>query len=317
MHQQIVNEKENEKAAIDVVEEGIHQYKTGSVGVHQPTIEDSVYYADQQYSKNTAVPDDGKGESSAQGIAKSPMRFPFLWGPSSPDVVGREGKDGAESYSDPATPAQSNAMVDRRALRKVTVFGAFYLITTDILGPFNTGYAFSQVGFAPGVILYVVFGVVAFYTGLLLNSLYLRLDSDRSPIRNYGQLAYRILGPYGKMISDIFMIVQLVVNCGTLLLSNAQSLAQVSRVKRWWSSLRQRLTGGTPLNPPDHRQLWWWREASPLLCHLHPRLSHHQPPVVTTPHAQASRLARKRCRLAQYHSHLVHCRVRLQLSAKL
>ena len=35
-------------------------------------------------------------------------------------------------------------------------FAIFYLITTDILGPFNAPFAFSQVGYVPGAILYVV-----------------------------------------------------------------------------------------------------------------------------------------------------------------
>ena len=70
-------------------------------------------------------------------------------------------------------------------------------------------------------------GLAAFYTGILINNMYLRLDSDRSPVRNYGQLTYRILGSYGKLISDSLMIIQLVFNCGTIILSNAQSLAQV------------------------------------------------------------------------------------------
>lgn len=44
----------------------------------------------------------------------------------------------------------------RRALRTASWAAIFYLITTDILGPFNAPFAFSQVGFVPGAILYVV-----------------------------------------------------------------------------------------------------------------------------------------------------------------
>ena len=44
----------------------------------------------------------------------------------------------------------------RRALRTASWAAIFYLITTDILGPFNAPYAFSQVGYVPGTILYVV-----------------------------------------------------------------------------------------------------------------------------------------------------------------
>lgn len=44
----------------------------------------------------------------------------------------------------------------RRALRTAGYWAVFYLITTDILGPFNAPFAFSQVGYVPGVILYIV-----------------------------------------------------------------------------------------------------------------------------------------------------------------
>ncbi|KAK1216975.1 hypothetical protein PQX77_020379 [Marasmius sp. AFHP31] len=44
----------------------------------------------------------------------------------------------------------------RRALRTAGWVSIFYLITTDILGPFNAPFAFSQVGYVPGAILYVV-----------------------------------------------------------------------------------------------------------------------------------------------------------------
>lgn len=229
MTHQIVNESENEKAAVDVVEEGIQSHKGVHAGLLNPTMEDSLYYADLQYGKNyEPVNDDsGSGASPADSIAKSPIRF--LWGPKSPEVqAAAVEKRGTGSLDGSSVDAAADAhLYDRRMLRKVTVFGAFYLITTDILGPFNTGYAISQVGFAPGAILYVVMGVAAFYGGVILNSLYLRLDSDRSPIRNYGQLVYRILGKYGKIVTDILMILQLVVNCGTLVLSNGQSLEQI------------------------------------------------------------------------------------------
>lgn len=79
----------------------------------------------------------------------------------------------------------------------------------------------------PGAILYTVMGIVAWYCGNLLLTMYLRLDSDRYPVRNYGQLVNRILGPYGRALCDVLLIIQLVVNCGTILLSNAQSMAQI------------------------------------------------------------------------------------------
>jgi hypothetical protein len=48
-----------------------------------------------------------------------------------------------------------------RALRTAGWGSVFFLITTDILGPFSTPWAFAQMGYGPGIALYTVFGVLA------------------------------------------------------------------------------------------------------------------------------------------------------------
>lgn len=55
-----------------------------------------------------------------------------------------------------------------RALRTATAGAIFYLITTDILGPFGLPYAFATTGWGPGVALYTVFGAMAGFSGYLL-----------------------------------------------------------------------------------------------------------------------------------------------------
>jgi hypothetical protein len=54
----------------------------------------------------------------------------------------------------PMTPQQTERADASRALRLASWLSVFYLITTDILGPFNAPYAISQVGWVPGVVLY-------------------------------------------------------------------------------------------------------------------------------------------------------------------
>ena len=71
----------------------------------------------------------------------------------------------------------------RRALRVASWSTVFYLITTDILGPFNAPYAIANLGIVPGVLLYFFFGIIAFITGLIISYLYAKLDSDRYPVR--------------------------------------------------------------------------------------------------------------------------------------
>jgi hypothetical protein len=48
-----------------------------------------------------------------------------------------------------------------RAMRTATWASVFYLITTDILGPFGVPFAIGTTGWGPGVALYTVFGGLA------------------------------------------------------------------------------------------------------------------------------------------------------------
>ena len=50
----------------------------------------------------------------------------------------------------------------------VADFQGFYLITTDILGPYGVGYAMGTLGWGPGIALYTVFGFMAGYSGYLI-----------------------------------------------------------------------------------------------------------------------------------------------------
>ncbi|KAI0094160.1 transmembrane amino acid transporter protein-domain-containing protein [Irpex rosettiformis] len=116
----------------------------------------------------------------------------------------------------------------RRALRTASWFAVFYLITTDILGPFNAPFAFSQVGYVPGVILYLIMGGVACYTGLILWKLFCALDSEHYPVRTYADLGERIFGTWFKNLCTVLQSLQLIINVGTICLSNAQSVAQIA-----------------------------------------------------------------------------------------
>jgi hypothetical protein len=48
-----------------------------------------------------------------------------------------------------------------RALRTATWSAVFYLITTDILGPYSVPWAIAQMGYGPGIALYTIFGALA------------------------------------------------------------------------------------------------------------------------------------------------------------
>jgi len=55
----------------------------------------------------------------------------------------------------PMTPDQHERAEASRALRIASWMSVFWLLTTDIVGPFTAPYAISQVGWVPGVILFV------------------------------------------------------------------------------------------------------------------------------------------------------------------
>ncbi|KAL1311506.1 hypothetical protein AAFC00_001629 [Neodothiora populina] len=116
-----------------------------------------------------------------------------------------------------------------RAARTATWGAVFYLITTDILGPFSVPWAFAQLGYGPGIALYLVFGVLAGYAGILLWRCFLGLDSDKYPVKNYGDIAYRIYGSWARHVCNVLQSCQFFLNVCLLIISNGQGIAQLSQ----------------------------------------------------------------------------------------
>jgi hypothetical protein len=118
-----------------------------------------------------------------------------------------------------------------RALRNASWVTVFYLITTDILGPTSAPYSVSQLGFVPGALIYFLLGIAAAYCGFMLWSQFLKVDSAHYPIRNYGDLAGRILGRYFHLFVDVLQSVQLICNVAVIILGNGQGLSQIAQNK--------------------------------------------------------------------------------------
>ncbi|KAF8889927.1 transmembrane amino acid transporter protein-domain-containing protein [Infundibulicybe gibba] len=118
-----------------------------------------------------------------------------------------------------------------RALRVASWASVFYLITTDILGPFNAPFAISQVGWVPGKLIPLRsrLGVIALYTGLILWRLYIRLDSIRYPVKTYADLVERIFGTAARRACSLLQGLQLLVNVATICLGNGQAVYQMSK----------------------------------------------------------------------------------------
>lgn len=116
-----------------------------------------------------------------------------------------------------------------RAMRTAGWGSIFFLITTDILGPFTTPWAFAQMGYGPGVALYTVFGVLSVYSGWLLWNVFLDLDSDKYPMRNYAQAFFRIWGRWSMHFVNVGQALQLLLTVSVLILASGQAISQMTQ----------------------------------------------------------------------------------------
>lgn len=118
-----------------------------------------------------------------------------------------------------------------RALRTATASAVFYLITTDILGPFGLPYAFASMGWGPGCALFTVFAVLAGYSGYLLWQIFLGMDSYQHPIKSYGDMGFRLYGRWLRYLFNFLQAVQLLLNVGAIVISNGEALSQAVKFK--------------------------------------------------------------------------------------
>ena len=64
--------------------------------------------------------------------------------------------------------------------------------------------------------------------GFLLWKMFLGLDSDRYPLRTYGDIAFRVYGQTVRIGVNILQSFQLLFNVGIIIISNGQSLSQMA-----------------------------------------------------------------------------------------
>lgn len=144
----------------------------------------------------------------------------------------KPGSSGSSAKSDDATDnwgiTESEWEQAQRAARTATWGSIFYLITTDILGPTNVPWAISRMGYGPGVIIYTIFGAMACYSGLQLWRIFVGLDSTRFPMRNYGDVAFRVFGNWARIMVNVLQSFQFFLNVSLLITSNGQGLAQMA-----------------------------------------------------------------------------------------
>lgn len=118
-----------------------------------------------------------------------------------------------------------------RALRTASWGAAFYLITTDILGPFGVGFALGTLGWGPGIALYTVFGFFAGYSGYLLWKVFLGIDSYQFPCRNYGDVGFRTWGVTVRHITNVLQAIGLLLLLGQVTIQFGQNISAVSKFR--------------------------------------------------------------------------------------
>jgi len=166
------------------------------------------------------------------------MIFPSKSGMGASNVSGAE-KHGAEINATVNLSKQENRQHitaeewtnASRALRTATKSAIFYLITTDILGPFGLPFAFATTGWGPGIALFTVFGILAGYSGYLLWTIFMGMDSYEFPIKTYGDMGFRLFGRWMRYLFNILQSIQLILNVGLIVVSNGEALSQAAKFK--------------------------------------------------------------------------------------
>ncbi|KPI35986.1 uncharacterized protein AB675_10411 [Cyphellophora attinorum] len=86
----------------------------------------------------------------------------------------------------------------RRASRALCTAGwatIFYLITTDVIGWAQTPFVFASVGYNTAIGIFVLFGLAAMASALMIRRTFVGLDSSRYPMVSFGDPFFRLFGP--------------------------------------------------------------------------------------------------------------------------
>src|SRR6266576_5042375 len=120
--------------------------------------EDYLYYAALQRQEEEVIGRQSSPKSSGENEKKA-------WFSA---VVAVTDTKSDSSEVPPMTEDEIERANASRAMRITSWTAAFYLITTDILGPFSAPYAVSQLGWVLGIILYFFSSVYSFIPRYIL-----------------------------------------------------------------------------------------------------------------------------------------------------
>ncbi|PHH82174.1 hypothetical protein CDD82_6796 [Ophiocordyceps australis] len=131
--------------------------------------------------------------------------------------------------SDEAAVTEQEWRKASRAMRTTGWGAVFYLITTDVLGPYAAPWSFAQLGYGPGVAVFTVFGILSGYSAWIMWRVFMGLDSDRYPLLTYGDLFARIFGDRCQHGINVILGIQLMFVVSLVILSCGQSISQISQ----------------------------------------------------------------------------------------
>jgi hypothetical protein len=114
-----------------------------------------------------------------------------------------------------------------RALRNASWGAIFYLITTDILGWSQTPYVFANTGYGFGVGIFLLMGIAAFASGIMIWRTFLGLDSSRFPVMSFGDPFFRLYGPRMRHFINFMQSLQMFLSVAVVLLGNTGIIAQL------------------------------------------------------------------------------------------
>jgi hypothetical protein len=178
MDNTILNEKEERGSSLS----------SASVN-HVAQFEDYLYFAAlQRLAEETTATNIPADEAKEQPQGKG------NWLTRLTDHKGQNVNVDVRRVENPPVPPPTVDELERentsRALRLASWSTVFYLITTDILGPFNAPYAIAQVGLVPGISnltsLIILYDFYYFFTppGILLYVFSMRIQSRRDLINS-------------------------------------------------------------------------------------------------------------------------------------
>lgn len=115
-----------------------------------------------------------------------------------------------------------------RAMRTSGFMTIFYLITTDILGWAQTPYVFANAGYNAAIGIFVLFGVAAMCSGLMIWRTFLGLDSSRYPMLSFGDPFFRLFGPKSRKFINVTQAFQMFCTVAVIVSGNAQIMSQMN-----------------------------------------------------------------------------------------